>query len=813
MSLMQRGRLPSVQRLDRPSPVTFFENFYHWNRPVVMSGLLSNWKALNLWSLEYFGERFGDVQVTFSAERSTHALYEETIETHMKQGPLRTFIETCKQAPTNSVYIVAKNHLLNSPELRPALSDLGMLDGFVTDVVPHLWLGGAGTITTLHHDACPILFAQIFGRKEVRLISCFELARMRNDRSCYSTVDINDTEYFKSAQIAISKVFLGPGDVLFIPLGYWHHVTSTTESGSLSFTRFCAPQASWDIEEERELEAGVRHAPSDMANLDADVVLRFARAVLTNIATTTSPRIPSAIPPTPCLRVNATLRRNGKVIGSMSGNGNSMGAQIADAVHRAASDRRFGGVGANKSDICVELWFQTGASSIPVESRANYDFAMDFEGVEIRHDKKHAYYKPSVRITSRFDTNCQMFERLCEKAGLARDAWTLPQVDVWATSWVHLAESSPSPPHYGGYMRGLRRTRVDAPELATIGRWFSDGVSYLTTHQKRVGEYIYRTQPLCAQRNVATQTHLVRQAGCAYAVLAAAASDLLPAFLRTAAIESGTSAVEFLLRRISFDGGAAFIAERDAYEWGKLGSVALVLGAMSVSPTRADFVSVRSLFLQTILSAVHESGRLTCRFGVPDDNDRDQEFYPGQAILALVLSDSAHLIQSLDRVFSFYSDWFYKRPSTAFALWQVDAWSRLATSSGREDFGKLVFDIVDWLLAFQRHDPAGESHGGFKDAPDASTFVYAEAVARGALLAKTFGHHERSHRYRRALQHALRFCAKLVIGPEHRPYLRSDDALGGVTENPRSFRVRCDHVQHMITMTMLVSKNGELLEN
>ncbi|MGA7226489.1 MAG: cupin-like domain-containing protein [Candidatus Acidiferrales bacterium] len=246
---LQRQRITPLRVLERPDPANFYDEYYSPNRAVILRGLTSHWPASKLWSPDYFASRFGDVTVEVSDGRNSELRYEDHIESHMTRCTLGELVRRCALGPSNDFYLVAKNKALSNTELAALLEDIGSLDGFVdthANKQVSLWFGPAGTITPLHHDACPILFAQVFGRKRVRLVSPFELGRVRNDRHCYSDWDPAAQSTEPNATLPpVLEAELSPGDLLFIPLGYWHHVQSLTTSISLSFTRFIYPPVIW----------------------------------------------------------------------------------------------------------------------------------------------------------------------------------------------------------------------------------------------------------------------------------------------------------------------------------------------------------------------------------------------------------------------------------------------------------------------------------------------------------------------------------------------------------------------------------------
>jgi ribosomal protein L16 Arg81 hydroxylase len=104
-----------------------------------------------------------------------------------------------------------------------------------------LWFGPAGTVTPLHHDQCNILFCQIHGRKRVRMLPPTETFLHRGAMSMYAAADPESPDLrafpeWKDAHVI--DVVVEPGEALFIPVGWWHHVRSLDVAISLSLTHF-----------------------------------------------------------------------------------------------------------------------------------------------------------------------------------------------------------------------------------------------------------------------------------------------------------------------------------------------------------------------------------------------------------------------------------------------------------------------------------------------------------------------------------------------------------------------------------------------
>jgi ribosomal protein L16 Arg81 hydroxylase len=148
--------------------------------------------------------------------------------------------------------MTAANAAANARALAPLHADLGRLDNLLArprDGEPQgmMWIGAAGSFTPLHHDLTNNLIAQVVGRKRVRLLPASEVGRLYNDRGVYSAIkDLGDpsldaARFGRLEGVRIYDVVLLPGDILFVPLAWWHQVDALEFSVTVTYTDFLWP--------------------------------------------------------------------------------------------------------------------------------------------------------------------------------------------------------------------------------------------------------------------------------------------------------------------------------------------------------------------------------------------------------------------------------------------------------------------------------------------------------------------------------------------------------------------------------------------
>lgn len=224
-------------------PDHFYRHHYEANRPAKLTGIIDHWPALARWSLDHFARVAGNATVEAQVERERSPDYELAKDAHRRLVRFAELIDWLRgDRASNDIYLTAYNSGTNAAALAPLWDDMAPIallddtrtrDGF-------FWLGPKGTLTPWHHDLTNNLLVQVMGRKRVRMAPPWAFDRMKNSRHCFS-------DWANEALPAgpgdadtppILETIIGPGEAIFLPVGWWHQVEALDLSASMSFTSF-----------------------------------------------------------------------------------------------------------------------------------------------------------------------------------------------------------------------------------------------------------------------------------------------------------------------------------------------------------------------------------------------------------------------------------------------------------------------------------------------------------------------------------------------------------------------------------------------
>ena len=233
----------SLPRRARLSGEDFLREHYTANRPVIITGMLDDCAARSKWTLEWLAAQFADRLVEAQFGRNSDADYEMNSIAHKREMRFADYIQLLQsQGRSNDFYMTANNHSRNRAALAELWKDVPHLPDYLappTEADGFLWLGPAGTITRFHHDLTNNFMMQIVGRKHIKLIAPWETPRLRNHRHCFTPIDGRDLSQHPELQdITVLDCTLEPGEILFLPVGWWHYVEALDVSITIAATNF-----------------------------------------------------------------------------------------------------------------------------------------------------------------------------------------------------------------------------------------------------------------------------------------------------------------------------------------------------------------------------------------------------------------------------------------------------------------------------------------------------------------------------------------------------------------------------------------------
>ncbi len=226
-------RYPELDRRDRISPRAFYEEYVETGRPVVLTGALQAWPALQKWSPDYFRRIAGNKVIRV---KDGYVASKQTSE--MKLG---VYIDLLEARAKEEVLVGPPPPYLHDLPLLTMLPEVRQdLEPFPRDLFPKFYrrrwwdftqffLGPRHSLTPLHFDCLLTqnLFFQVSGRKRWILIPREDAKHCAVYDWRWSDVDPETPNYAKFPDLKNARcqeTTLGPGEIIYVPPGTLHHV-------------------------------------------------------------------------------------------------------------------------------------------------------------------------------------------------------------------------------------------------------------------------------------------------------------------------------------------------------------------------------------------------------------------------------------------------------------------------------------------------------------------------------------------------------------------------------------------------------------
>jgi len=223
---MNQLKLLPIPRVEKLTASEFRQLYLEPNRPVVITDLTAEWPALRKWTPEFFAREYGSLQVKIYD--ASFAQPGSSYMSSLRKIPFREYLE---HMPNRSMdlRLFAFNLFWQAPELRKDIRFPDMARGFSKKLI-FTFFGCKGSITPLHYDPDlqHLFHTVLYGKKRVVLFANEESGNLyKHPFNSRSYIDVDNPDFNKFPRLKFVtgyQAILEPGETLFIPSGYWHHM-------------------------------------------------------------------------------------------------------------------------------------------------------------------------------------------------------------------------------------------------------------------------------------------------------------------------------------------------------------------------------------------------------------------------------------------------------------------------------------------------------------------------------------------------------------------------------------------------------------
>lgn len=218
--------LKSIERREGLNSESFGEEYLNPQEPVILTDLMDDWPAKDKWTIEYFKEEYGHLQVPVYSPNTSEG--GKNYMSHDKKIPFRDYLEMIEAGPTKYRMFLF-NLFKHAPELCDDFNTPTIMDGFY-NTFPFMFFGGEGSYVALHYDIdlSHVFLNQLHGRKRVVLFPPEVSKKIyHHPYTVASYIDVDNPDYEKHPalkEVEGYECIIQPGETLFMPSGHWHYV-------------------------------------------------------------------------------------------------------------------------------------------------------------------------------------------------------------------------------------------------------------------------------------------------------------------------------------------------------------------------------------------------------------------------------------------------------------------------------------------------------------------------------------------------------------------------------------------------------------
>lgn len=245
--------------------------------------------------------------------------------------------------------------------------------------------------------------------------------------------------------------------------------------------------------------------------------------------------------------------------------------------------------------------------------------------------------------------------------------------------------------------------------------------------------------------------------------------------------------------------------------------LSFLLLTLAELPETAGHTPLARKLASTLWSCIDVHGRIATHRDANEGTDVYQDYFPGQALLALASAHQTGLTEiiegRLEQAFSYYRHRFRHRRNFGQVSWLMQAFGKWWEATGNPLFAEFVFEIGDWILQHQQEKTGAFINDHQSDSPGYTTALYLEGIAVAAKVAAASGDSQRHQRYLESLARGFAFADRLTIQQRDASLLPNPGfAIGGLRQSLYASEIRLDFVQHSLSAILDAMASVEPLQ-
>lgn len=273
-----------IPRTTRLTSAAFIRDYLQTSTPVIVTDTMDDWRRRGTWNPTYFRNHLGAMEVQVYDDLFTLINIEELGDyldrNFGKAGDARSTEYVRAYVRFKDVEFTWADRLFEAlaenwghPEFFPREDFVlphtspGRQVSPVHDLFPYkgLFISGRGARTRLHRDpfCTDAVLCQFHGEKQVRFYGPEYTEHLMNDGEFVDPEAIDATRFPTFASITPTyDDVLRPGEILFIPAGWFHDVTTLSDSISIT----------WNFVHQARADAYQREVGNPLNDYDRDML-------------------------------------------------------------------------------------------------------------------------------------------------------------------------------------------------------------------------------------------------------------------------------------------------------------------------------------------------------------------------------------------------------------------------------------------------------------------------------------------------------------------------------------------------------------